>query len=63
MIKLRESEDAKRRRFDKHISLLNEETKRWNSGKSRPMTSDEYMVYLREGKDTRQENDQRAPLS
>jgi hypothetical protein len=52
MIRLQES----RRRLDEHVQLLNQETRRWNLGESRPMTSDEYMVYLREGRDTRQEN-------
>lgn len=62
MIRLRESEDSKKQRLVEHVSLLNEETQRWNEGSSRPMTSDEFMVWLKENRDTRRENDQHALL-
>ena len=57
MIRLYETEESKARRLNEHVQKVSEEVQHWNEGTSRPMTSNEYLLWLKEGRDTRKEND------
>jgi hypothetical protein len=52
-LRLRESERARQKRLDEHIRVSNIEIAKYNSGELRPMTSEEFSIWIIEERDTR----------
>jgi hypothetical protein len=52
-LRLRESAEARKKRLDEHVRVSNIEIAQLNSGEMRAMTTEEFDIWITEGRDTR----------